>query len=243
MPSSSTKVRSNPLALAVLALVFERPMHPYEMAATLKHRHKHESIKLRYGTLYTVIDLLTARGFIRPKGTSRDGKRPERTVYALTPLGRDQLRNWMRDLVAEPAKEFLQFEAALSLLPVLPPEEALTLLRERALRVSENIARMRAQVMQFSNMTIGEFKQPDDQVPAPLLGQKFPPIFLVETEYRLALLQAELAFVNDLVRRITEDGWGPVDLWRGMQAQCEQGFRRESRIADDAAPAVVEAAP
>ena len=50
---------SNPLALAVMCCLAERPMHPYEMAATLKHRHKHESIKLRYGTLYTVIELLT----------------------------------------------------------------------------------------------------------------------------------------------------------------------------------------
>jgi len=78
---------ANPLALAVLALLFERPMHPYEMAVTLKDRHKEESIKLRYGSLYTVIDLLLARGFIAAKATSREGKRPERTVYALTPSG------------------------------------------------------------------------------------------------------------------------------------------------------------
>src|SRR5262249_40934533 len=90
---------SNLLALAVLALLFERPMHPYEMAATLKQRHKHESIKLRYGTLYTVIELLIARRFIRAKETSRDGKRPERTVYTLTALGADELRDWMRELL------------------------------------------------------------------------------------------------------------------------------------------------
>src|SRR5713101_6908579 len=76
---------ANPLALAVLALLFERPMHPYEMAATMKERHKEESIKLRYGSLYTVIDMLLARGLIAAKETLRDGKRPERTVYALTP--------------------------------------------------------------------------------------------------------------------------------------------------------------
>ena len=64
---------ANPLALAVLALLFERPMHPYEMAATLKERRKEESIKLRYGSLYTVIDLLMARGFIVAKETSRAG--------------------------------------------------------------------------------------------------------------------------------------------------------------------------
>jgi hypothetical protein len=26
--------------------------------------------------------------------------------------------------------------------------------------------------------------------------------------------------VNELVRRITEDGWGPVDLWRDIQKAC-----------------------
>ena len=134
MPS---KMPTNPLALAVLALCFERPMHPYEMAATLKRRQKHESIKLRYGSLYTVIELMTSRGLIRSKETSRGGKRPERTVYALTPAGRNLLRSWMRHLLAEPAKEFPQFEAALCLLPVLPPDEAVALLRDRRLRLEE----------------------------------------------------------------------------------------------------------
>jgi DNA-binding PadR family transcriptional regulator len=60
-----SKPAFNPIALAVLALVFERPMHPYEMVAMLKHRQKHESIELRYGTLYTAIDRLALRGLIR----------------------------------------------------------------------------------------------------------------------------------------------------------------------------------
>jgi DNA-binding PadR family transcriptional regulator len=227
----SSKARSNPLALAVLALVFERPMHPYEMAATLKHRHKHESIKLRYGTLYTVIELLTSRGLIRPKETSRDGKRPERTVYALTPAGRDLLRSWLSDLVAQPAKEFLQFEAALSLLPVLPPDEAVELLRERARRLSENLTQMQALAGHLSSMTLGELAEPNEDLPAPLLGQKFPAIFMVETDYRLALLKAEIDFVDDLVRRITKEGWGPVGLWQGVQALCEQGYQRENEGA------------
>ena len=49
---------SNPLALALLVLLYERPMHPYEMAATLRERRKESSIKLNYGSLYTVVDNL-----------------------------------------------------------------------------------------------------------------------------------------------------------------------------------------
>jgi DNA-binding PadR family transcriptional regulator len=235
----SIKARFNPLALAVLALVFERPMHPYEMAATLKHRQKHESIKLRYGTLYTVIDMLALRGLIRPKQTSRDGKRPERTVYALTPAGHDLLREWMRDLVAQPAKEFPQFEAALCLLPVLPPDEAVSLLRDRTVRLAGNIGQVEAELERMSEMTLGDVKEPDQELPAPLLGQKFPAIFIVEGRYRLALLKAELDFVNDMVRDITENGWGPVELWRNMQATCEREYQRENEAVAQGAGAAV----
>ena len=39
------------------------------------------------------------------------------------------------------------------------------------------------------------------------------PLFLVEEEYRIALLEADAAFVHDLIGRITDpnDGWAP--LW------------------------------
>src|SRR5712675_2832210 len=166
-----SKMPANPLALAVLALCFERPMHPYEIAATLKRRHKHESIKLRYGTLYTVIELLTSRGLIRSKETSRGGRRPERTVYALTPAGRDLLRNWMRHLLAEPAKEFPQFEAALCLLPVLPPDEAVALLRCRAVHLSDKVARLEAHLSHIVGQDLSAIAGPEEKLPAPLAGE------------------------------------------------------------------------
>jgi DNA-binding PadR family transcriptional regulator len=139
---------SNPLAPAVLALLFERPMHPYEMAATLKQRHKSESIKIRHGSLYTAIELLVKRAFITitAKETSREGKRPERTVYALSQSGYDELCAWMQDLLRDPVNEFPQFAAGLSLLPVLPPEEAVALVRHRALRLSAEATRIETQI-------------------------------------------------------------------------------------------------
>ena len=208
---------SNPLALAVLALLFERPMHPYEMAATLKQRHKGESIKIRYGSLYTVIELLVKRGFIAAKEISREGKRPERTVFELTASGYDELRAWMHDLLRDPVNEFPQFAAALSLLPVLPPEEAVALLRQRALRLSAETTRIEAQLAELLQQYV---PVPPAELPPQLVGKKVPPLFVVEAEYALALIRAELAFVSELVRRITEEGWGPLELWRELQADC-----------------------
>ena len=224
---------SNPLALAVLALLFERPMHPYEMAATMKQRHKEESIKLRYGSLYTVIELLLARGMIRAKETSREGKRPERTVYSLTDAGREELLDWMRDLLRDPVKEYPQFEAGLCLLAVLPPNEAVALLRNRAARLAGKVAQLEAQVgdiaqQDFATISAGE------ELPPVLAGQKrIPPLFMVETEYRLALLKAEHAFVADLVRRIVEEGWGPVDLWHDLHVAAARQHEAAAKETED----------
>jgi DNA-binding PadR family transcriptional regulator len=189
------------LALAVLALLFERPMHPYEMGVILKQRQKQESIKLRYGSLYTVIDYLLKRGLIVAKETARDGRRPERTVYQITPAGRDELNAWMADLVGDPVKEYPQFEAALCLLPVLPPDEALALLRRRLELIERNAGAVRRQIDDASRL-------------------KLPPLFLIETEYRLACIEAEQHFVAELIRRI-ENGWGPLELWRDIHQNRE----------------------
>ena len=192
---------SNPLALAVLALLFERPMHPYEMGVLLKQRNKEDSIKFRYGSLYTVIELLLKRGYITARETAREGKRPERTVYEITPSGRDELHTWMVDLIGAPAKEYPQFEAALCLLPVLPPDEALALLRRRLELIEDNAGVLARQIEQVG-------------------AANFPALFLVEGEYRLAMMRAEQKFVADLVSRI-ENGWGPLDLWRGFHHDRE----------------------
>jgi DNA-binding PadR family transcriptional regulator len=192
---------SNPLALAVLALLFERPMHPYEMGVLLKQRRKEESIKFRYGSLYTVIDLLLGRAYIAARETEREGRRPERTVYEITPAGLDELHAWMVDLIGQPAKEYPQFEAALCLLPVLPPDEALALLRRRLELIEDDAAVLARQIEQVG-------------------AANFPALFLIESECRLAMIKAEQQFVAELVRRI-ESGWGPLDLWQGIHQDRE----------------------
>jgi DNA-binding PadR family transcriptional regulator len=199
MPSSSRRHPQSLLALAVLALLFERPMHPYEMAATMRERHKEESIKLRYGSLYTVVDTLRREGLIESQETSRDGRRPERTVYTLTDAGRAELVAWMNDLLRYPVKEYMQFMAALSLLPVLSPSAAETTLRERLQHLDTGIETRRGAI---------------DGV----LGTGLPPLFLIEAEYEITLLEAERNFVRQLVARIAEDPAALAPVWPKLHA-------------------------
>jgi DNA-binding PadR family transcriptional regulator len=194
-----TRRLSNPLALAVLVLLYERPMHPYEMAATLRERRKEESIKLRYGSLYTVIEQLVKAGFIAQKKTTREGNRPERTVYELNRAGETEMRSWMREILSTPGKEYPQFEAGLSLLPALPPEEVTDVLETRVEFLKKDIEQVKAGFQQAKALNL-------------------PALFSIESEYRLAGLETELGFVEKLITRIRKDGCGFLKQWKQWHA-------------------------
>ena len=188
---------SNPLALAVLASLHERPMHPYEMAATMRERGKEQSIKLNYGSLYTVVDSLAKNGLIEAMEATREGRRPERTVYRLTEAGRARLDSWMSELLAEPVKEYPQFEAALSLLPVLHPDTVLDLLRTRIRLLQKEIAHARTMIDTAHSA-------------------RLPRLLLIEGEYHVAMREAELSWVQRLADELEagtlegQDGWRHV---------------------------------
>jgi DNA-binding PadR family transcriptional regulator len=186
---------SNPLALAVLALLSERPMHPYEMSNTLRERAKEESIKLNYGSLYSVVESLHRHELIDVRETIREGRRPERTVYAITEQGGFELVDWMSELLSVPVKEFTQFEAALSLMPVISPGDVARLLETRLIRLDAEIAAVGGVLDEMSRRGL-------------------PYLFAIEADYMRALRRAERDFVADLVEKIKNDTLDGVDTWR-----------------------------
>ena len=194
---------SNPLALAVLACLSERPMHPYEMASTMRERGKEHSIKLNYGSLYTVVDNLAKHGLIEAVEARREGRRPERTVYRLTDTGRIKLDAWMSDLLARPVKEYPQFEAALSLMPVLHPDHVLALLRERIRALEKGITMERLMLDTASKAGL-------------------PRLLLIEGEYHLTMQQTELAWVQELADEIEVGTFEGLNGWRQVFETGEQ---------------------
>jgi DNA-binding PadR family transcriptional regulator len=185
----------NLLALALLALLVPgRPMHPYEMAVLLRRTGKEQDMKIKWGSLYTVVQNLEKHGFIAAVDTGRSGRRPERTRYAITDAGAAELQDWLRELVANPEREQPRFVAALSVLGVLPPDEVITLLSERLRRLRQDIDTERAELRQ--------------------LADDVPRLFLIETEYALALRAAEAEWIGSLLTELTEGSLPGLDDWR-----------------------------
>lgn len=196
------KNRANPLALAVLVCLAEQPRHPYEVATTLRQRQKHQSVRLNYGSLYGVVESLERRGLIEAQETRRSGRLPERTVYRLTESGRIEVHDWLTELLSTPVKEYPAFQAALSFLPALPPEDVATLLAERARHLEVELAQAAA---------LRE------------LAQKagLPRLFWVESEFDVVLREAELGYVRQLIADIESGALDGTAWWREMHARAD----------------------
>ena len=174
----STVVRPrSPLWMVVLSLVCEEPMHPYRMQTLIRQRGKDLIANVaQRNSVYQTIVALRRAGLITVRETSREERRPERTVYEATEGGRQTLRNWIRHGLAHVAREFPEFPAVLSLLdPTLRPKELAALLETRAGALQARLGEL-------------------EKAPAGL-----PRVFLLEEEYMATVVRAELKWLRDVI--------------------------------------------
>src|SRR3954468_14903044 len=223
---------SNPLALAVLGCLTEKPMHPYEISTTLRTRGKEKSIKLNYGSLYAVVESLQKHGLIAARETTRDGRRPERTVYEITGAGVEEFEDWLAELLSTPVRDFTSLEAGLSLLPGLPPDEVARpleaglslmpglppdevarLLEDRCVKLRSELRAMDAELAEAAVMHL-------------------PELFVIESTYRRHMLQAELSFVTELAQGIRSSAFPGTKTWRRLHELVAGGMSFEEIMAD-----------
>jgi DNA-binding PadR family transcriptional regulator len=183
--------------LAVLCFLRECPMHPYEMQGLLLERHWDEVLVLKRGSLYHAIRRLLKAGLISAIGTSRDGRRPERTTYQIAPAGEVELVRWLREMVAVPVREPSTFMAAVNFLIHLTPCDAIAQLESRAQRLEHEISTTEAVLKQVATFV--------------------PRFHLLEGEYLLWMRKAELQWVRTLLDEL-RSGHLTWDLKKIFQA-------------------------
>lgn len=177
---------SNLLALAVLSLLTERPMHPYEIAAVMRHRDLSSVIKLNQSSLYSTIEALQREELIVPVETQREGRYPERTIYTTTEAGRAELNDWLRSLIGQPAVEYTQFAAGLAFIGHLPPSEVALLLNAHVQYLQEQMKGMHAAIKRARQLGVDR-------------------LFTIEDTYTLTLLEARLTFIQQLIQEIQDE--------------------------------------
>ena len=176
-------------------------MHPYELGRTLREHGDARSVKYTPQlALHGRRPARAGRAHRRPGARAgRAGGRSGRSTRSRTPGA----RSWATGCAsssAEPRHEYPHFVTALSLIGALGPDEAVELLARRL----ERLAAVRAETRASIDETV---------------AGGVHPLFLVEEEYRLALLDAERAFVEGFIARITD----PETGWRAPWAAIHEG--------------------
>ncbi|NEJ22021.1 PadR family transcriptional regulator [Rhizobium leguminosarum] len=171
----------------------EEPLHPYRMQRLIKERGKDEVINVtQRASLYQTIQRLEREGLITAQKTVRDDKRPERTVYEITEKGRDIALEWMREMLSTVTREYPEFPAAISFLPLLTPNDVLGRLEQRAKIIESELRRIDGVLRE---------------------AQAVPRLFLLEMEYLRALHATELSWVNGVVEDLRTERITWTDEW------------------------------
>jgi DNA-binding PadR family transcriptional regulator len=192
------------LALSILELLEERPMHPYELAATMRERHQDEFIRLNFGSLYHTVEVLERNGWIVPAEREKEGRRPERTIYKLTDAGREVLTRMVGDILARPRREYAHFAAGLMFMHHLTATEASQHLRNRAVA-------LKAVTLKLNTIL------------AELRSDGISRLSLIELEHKIAMLDAERKWVGKLEQEINE---GRLEWTVGIDPDSETLRRR-----------------
>ncbi|MFE9201972.1 PadR family transcriptional regulator [Micromonospora sp. NPDC007230] len=196
-----TSPRRSVLALAVLSMLTEEPMHAYRMQQLIKERRKDDVVNVsQRNSVYQTIQRLVRDGLVAVESTERAENRPERTTYRITDAGRATLGEWLRAMLSAPAPEYPEFPAALSFLPNLAPADALAALNTRAARLAERLTALDEEITE--------------------VGRFLPRLFAIESEYQRQVIAAELAYVRTLIEDLRAERitWPFVDgapVWPG----------------------------
>ncbi|MEV0678851.1 helix-turn-helix transcriptional regulator [Actinosynnema sp. NPDC050436] len=169
-----------PLGIAVLELLHERPMHPYEMAQLMRERYVDTRVKLRAGSLYHTVERLQDNGYLEVVDTQRAGRRPERTVYGMTAAGRDAFEQRGRELLGDVVQEYPAYLSGLAVVDELGREIALLELEHRVLKLRAQIAS-------------------DRTVLAGLEQDGTPEVYWLDWRYATAQRAFELAWTEQLI--------------------------------------------
>ncbi|WP_062209407.1 PadR family transcriptional regulator [Demequina oxidasica] len=172
-----------PLGVVTLALLVERPMHPYEMYQLLIARGEQRIVKVRPGSLYHTVDRLVEHGLAASVGTERAGNRPERTVYTITDHGREKLADRVADLLQAPVNEYPLFPVAIGEAHNLSGDIFRGLLEQRLAQLIMERTDLEAHVTEAATRGV-------------------PRRWTLDSEYLVAQLGAEIAWVESVISEL-----------------------------------------
>jgi len=113
--------------LILLGLAAGGPRSAYEMQKHVEYRNLSKWVRISTPSIYKKVIRLAEEGYLESR-TEREGRMPEKTVYSITPKGRERFEALMRKGAASAVEVLFDFNAVVANLNKLPPDRALMLI-------------------------------------------------------------------------------------------------------------------
>jgi DNA-binding PadR family transcriptional regulator len=114
---------------ALLGLLSEKPMYPYQIEHEVKQRDMRFWTELSMSSIYKLLRKLEAGELVSSHVEISDENRT-RKIYEVTEGGNKEFKEKLHDLLCEPEHKRWGIDIAISNLNILPREEAIACLRE-----------------------------------------------------------------------------------------------------------------
>ncbi len=116
--------------IAILGLLAEGPKHGYQIHQDIKRREMDWWAKIKLASIYTTLIRLEEQALIKSE-KEKVGNTPERTVYSLTPQGRERLSEMVEYFLREDERPEWLFGLGVAFITGAPRERVLAALQER----------------------------------------------------------------------------------------------------------------
>ncbi len=164
--------------LLLLGLLRQRSRHGYEMADYIETALA-SCVDLKKPTAYFLLDKMTAVGWLN-HSSQREGNRPAKRVYQLTPQGEVEFQRLLRQNLAAFSESTFPGDIGVIFIDALPRPEALALLAQRRAALIARQAQVQA-------------------------APPHPGALQWTVEHLRRHLQAELAWLDDVINDLSKE--------------------------------------
>jgi DNA-binding PadR family transcriptional regulator len=178
------------VAVLVLGLLHEQPMHPYQLHQTLVERGDARLVRISLGAVYHGVERLERDGLVEVVGTDRTGNRPERTTYRITEPGRAAFARRLTSFLGDDHPTYPLFSVGLAEATDLPRDVVLAQLERRRAREADRLVDLESSYQKIR-------------------ADGLPRRYLLDVEHDLDLMRAEVAWLDQTLAEVRDGSF----LW------------------------------
>jgi len=164
--------------LLLLGLLQRQEMHGYQLHEFIDS-YMQTCVDLKKSTAYYLLEKMAREGLIVPS-EEREGNRPTRQVYSLTPAGEEEFLHLLRKNLSSYLPTLFPGDTGITFLDDLPRAEALALLQQRRTTMAQELDRV-------------------EQAPAHTGSLQ------LMIEHQIVHLRSELDWLDHVIHHLTEE--------------------------------------